>query len=96
MTVVVVTADFEVYHALVNSLRDRDVDFMTIGVSECVPRKTSVVITGVDEHLEDVPVGVSVIRASASKPREAVEQALAAQRESGGRRDYRDHGLLTN
>lgn len=86
MTVVVVTADFEVYHAVVNSLRDRDVDCMTIDVSASVPAETSVVITGVDDHLEDVPSGVDVIRARASKPREAVEQALAARREPGGRR----------
>lgn len=86
VTVVVVTADFEVYHAIVNSLRDRDVDFVTIDVAERVPKRTSVIITGIDDRLERVPSGVNVIRADASEPREAVERALAARRETVGRR----------
>ncbi len=85
MTVVVVTADFELYHAIVNSLRDRDVEFTTSEVGESLPPNTAVIITGVDDQLEEVPSTSTVIRADASEPRQAVEQALAARHESIGR-----------
>lgn len=86
MTVVVATADFEVYHAVVNSLRDRDVAFTTIDISDPFPPETSVIITGPGDTLEHVPTGVDVIRADATNPRVAVEEVLVPDREPTGKR----------
>jgi len=47
--IVVATEDFEVYHGVVNELRDRGVQFTTVEPDDELPDAASVVITGPDE-----------------------------------------------
>ncbi len=81
--IVVATTNFEVYHGVVNELRDRGATFTTIEVDEDLPEQTAVVIT--DEDNANSFVDVTTIVAAPDKPRRAVEQALAALRGDGGR-----------
>ena len=43
--IVVATSDFEVYHGVVNELRDRSVDFTTIEPDDELPETADAVIT---------------------------------------------------
>jgi hypothetical protein len=79
--IVVATEDFEVYHDVVNGLRDRGVTFTTIRPGESFPEGTDVVITGPDETVE----GYRQVRADPDHPRRAIEAALASLRGRGGR-----------
>ncbi|WP_267640358.1 hypothetical protein [Haloarchaeobius amylolyticus] len=79
--IVVATADFEVYHGVVNELRDRGVTFTTIEPDEELPEHTEVVITGPDEEVE----GPRVVQAEPDDPRRAVDEALVYLRGEGGR-----------
>ncbi|WP_408957848.1 hypothetical protein [Natrinema sp. 74] len=81
--IVVATADFEVYHGVVNELRDRGTTFTTIEPDEELPERTTVVVTGAD-HADGFDA-VSTIVADPDEPRRAVDQALAAVRGDGGR-----------
>lgn len=82
MTIVVATEDFEVYHGVVNELRDRNVRFTTIEPAAALPKLASVVITAEsDDIAEDIPV----IVCDPDAPRAAVDEALARERD-GGRR----------
>ena len=81
--IVVATADFELYHEVVTTLRDRDVDFTTVEPGEELPDRTSVVVTGEDDRVS-VPEGAEVVRASAGEPRRAIEAMLALTRGGGG------------
>ncbi len=83
--IVVATSDFELYHGVVNELRDRGVTFTTIEVDEDLPDATAVVVTGEDDAdvFDDEPV--TTIVAEPDAPRRAAEQALAALRGEGGR-----------
>lgn len=81
--IVVATADFEVYHGVVNELRDRGTVFTTIEADEELPEQATVVVTGA-EHADDFP-DVPTIVAEPDHPRRAVDQALAAVRGNGGR-----------
>ncbi|THE63470.1 hypothetical protein D8Y22_16680 [Salinadaptatus halalkaliphilus] len=83
--IVVATSDFELYHGVVNELRDRSATFTTVEPDEALPDATTVVITGPD-HDEDVSAtSVTTIVASPDEPRRAVDQALTAVRGEGGR-----------
>ena len=93
MSIVVATADFEVYHEVVNELRGRGVEFTTIEPDGEVPDGTRVLITGTDDELCD-DLGDELdaeetdairILASANAPRRAVEEALSHLRGAGGR-----------
>ena len=81
--IVVATSDFEVYHDVVNELRDRGSAFTTVEPGETLPEETTVVVTGGD-HADDFP-GVTTIVADPEQPRRAVDQALTAVRGDGGR-----------
>ncbi|WP_226007767.1 hypothetical protein [Natrinema salinisoli] len=81
--IVVATADFEVYHGVVNELRDRGTVFTTIEPDEELPDRATVVVTGDDQA--DAFTGVTTIVADPDDPRRAVDQALAAVRGDGGR-----------
>ena len=81
--IVVATADFEVYHGVVNELRDRGTQFTTVEPNEELPEQTTVVVTG-DDHADDF-AGITTIVADPDHPRRAVDQALTAVRGDGGR-----------
>jgi hypothetical protein len=80
--IVVATEDFEVYHGVVNELRDRGVDFTTVEPDEKLPEGAAVLVTGSDAD-PDAPI--PVIRADPDDPRRAVDEALATLRGDGGR-----------
>ncbi|WP_254531295.1 hypothetical protein [Natrinema gelatinilyticum] len=81
--IVVATSDFEVYHGVVNELRDRGTTFTTVEPDEELPERTTVVVTGTD-HADSFP-GVTTIVAAPDDPRRAVDRALAAIRGGDGR-----------
>ncbi|WP_339103348.1 hypothetical protein [Haloterrigena salinisoli] len=81
--IVVATADFEVYHGVVNELRDRGTQFTTVEPDEELPEQTTVVVTGAD-HADDFETVTTVV-ADPDHPRRAVDQALTAVRGNGGR-----------
>ncbi|MFB6084011.1 MAG: hypothetical protein ABEJ94_07190 [Halorientalis sp.] len=80
--IVVATADFEVYHGVVNELRDRGVPFTTVEPEEGIPDRASVVVTDPDGDLD---VSVPVVSADPEDPRRAVEDVLAVLRGGEGR-----------
>ena len=85
--IVVATEDFEVYHGVVNELRDRGVQFTTVEPDDELPDATGVVITGPDEAFaerEDA-AAFDTVAADPESPRRAVEAAMALLREEGGR-----------
>ncbi|SFC72613.1 hypothetical protein SAMN05444422_11723 [Halobiforma haloterrestris] len=81
--IVVATSDFEVYHGVVNELRDRGTEFTTVEPDDQLPEGTTVVITAAD-HAEDFPDATTIV-ADPDAPRRAVDQALTAVRGDGGR-----------
>jgi hypothetical protein len=83
--IVVKTADFEVYHGVVNELRERGVTFTTVeaGDEGPLPERTTAVVVGPDEDLAFE--NVEVIRADPDDPRGAVEDALRVLRGDGDR-----------
>ncbi|RKD94662.1 hypothetical protein [Halopiger aswanensis] len=81
--IVVATSDFEVYHGVVNELRDRGTEFTTVEPDAELPERTAVVVTGAD-HADDF-ADVTTIVADPDDPRRAVDQALTAVRGDGGR-----------
>lgn len=82
--IVVATDDFEVYHGVVQALRDRSVEFTTVESGDPIPERTSLVIVGPGES-SDVPEGVQVVTAEPDASRRAVEDALARLRGGDGR-----------
>lgn len=84
--IVVATADFELYHGVVGELRDRGVAFTTIEPGGLLPKRTTAVITGIDDDLEfETDEEMPVVRADATDPRRAVEGALVRLRGGDGR-----------
>ncbi|MFB6353277.1 MAG: hypothetical protein ABEJ92_04255 [Halobacteriales archaeon] len=84
--IVVATADFEFYHAVVGELRGRDATFTTVEPGEPLPERTTVVITAPGDDEPAVADDVSVVVAEPGEPRRAVDAALSAGRSGGGRR----------
>ena len=82
--IVVATADFEVYHGVVNELRDRGVAFTTIEPDEDWPERTTVVVAA-DGESPDPPDCVPVVTADPDAPRRAVDEVLAILRGGSGR-----------
>lgn len=80
--IVVATTDFEVYHGVVNELRDRGVQFTTREPNGPLPDATGLLITGIEDEWPEY-LGVDIVRADAVEPRAAVERALAVLRGSG-------------
>jgi hypothetical protein len=87
--IVVATADFEVYHEVVEELRDRGADFTTVEPGDPLPESSAVVVTGPDDEVgpdaNETATDVPVVRATPGEPRAAVEAALARGRDGGGR-----------
>ncbi len=80
--IVVATSDFEVYHGVVNELRDRGVQFTTREPESSLPEATELLITGSEDEWSD-DLGIDIVRADAVESRAAVERALAVLRGSG-------------
>ncbi|WP_436911861.1 hypothetical protein [Halosimplex marinum] len=82
--IVVATADFEVYHGVVNELRDRGVTFTTIELDDALPEETTVVVSAAGEEPPN-PDDVPVVRADPDDPRGAVDEVVAILRGGSGR-----------
>jgi hypothetical protein len=80
--IVVATEDFELYHEIVDELRERGVTFTTVKAGADLPDGAKVVVTAPGEP---VPVGVEHVTATADDARRAVEEALALLRSGGGK-----------
>ena len=79
--IVVATDDFELYHGVVEALRDRDVRFTTVEPGAELPDDARVALVGPeDEHPE-----VATVRADPADPRRAVEEAVGVLRGDEGR-----------
>jgi hypothetical protein len=85
--IVVATEDFEVYHGVVNELRDRGVSFTTreLGGELDLPEETRLLIVGEDDEVHEAHLSPDVVRADPEDPRRAVEAALAVLRGEAGR-----------
>lgn len=80
--IVVATDDFELYHGVVEELRERDVRFSTVEPGDELPEATRVALVGPeDEHPEDV----ETVAADPADPRRAVDEAVDILRGDGGR-----------
>ncbi|WP_049935979.1 hypothetical protein [Haloplanus natans] len=82
--IVVATADFELYHEVVDLLRDRRVAFTTIEPGDDLPEGASVVLTAPDDAA-DWNGDVDHVVAMADDARRAVDEALALLRGGEGR-----------
>ncbi len=81
--IVVATENFEVYHEVIEELRDRSISFTTIEPGSELPAKATAVVTSSEEAL---PVAnVPIIRAEPGAPRKAVEEIIAVLRGGEGR-----------
>ena len=86
MTVIVATGDFEVYHGVVNELRDRGVTFTTVEPDDDLPEAARVVVRAADDEVVGVERGdVETVVADPEDPRAAVEATLSLLRGSEGR-----------
>ncbi|MFC4552090.1 MULTISPECIES: hypothetical protein [Halorussus] len=87
MTVVVATEDFELYHGVVNELRDRGVTFTTVEPGDDLPERTRVVVRAADDEVDvgEERTDVKTVVADPENPRLAVEEALSLLRGSEGR-----------
>ncbi|WP_254546450.1 hypothetical protein [Halomarina pelagica] len=91
--IVVATEDFEVYHGVVNELRERGAEFTTQEPDDPLPPDARLVIVGPDEDVDEAAfdgeapdrADVAVVPADPAAPREAVEEALAVMRGAAGR-----------
>jgi hypothetical protein len=82
--IVVATADFGVYHGVVNELRDRGTTFTTIEPDDDLPERTTVVVAAEGEDLP-TPDDVPLVRADSDDPRRAVDEVVAILRGGSGR-----------
>ncbi len=83
--IVVTTEDFELYHGVVNELRDRGVAFTTKEVGEPLEDGVELLVTGPEDDVQEAQLSVEVVRADPRDPRRAVEEALAVLRGGEGR-----------
>ncbi|MFB6090578.1 MAG: hypothetical protein ABEJ97_05915 [Halobellus sp.] len=82
--IVVATDDFELYHDVVDELRDRGVSFTTQEPNEPLPDRARVVIRARDDDVR-TPADVETVVADADEARRAVEEAVSILRGGGGR-----------
>jgi len=82
--IVVATDDFELYHGVVNELRNRGVTFTTQEPGDPLPERTRLVIAGPDDEAP-TDADVEVVRADPDTTRRDIEEALARLRAGGGR-----------
>ncbi|WP_435068429.1 hypothetical protein [Haloplanus sp. C73] len=81
--IVVATADFALYHEVVDRLRQRGVTFTTVEPGDDLPDGASVVLTAPDDP---APSGdVQHVTATAGEARRAVDEALSRLRGGEGR-----------
>jgi hypothetical protein len=80
VTVVVATENFEVYHEVVNELRDRGVTFTTVEPGDQLPDSATVLIRASGDEIDVDEVDVETVVADPENPRRAVEEALALLR----------------
>ncbi|WP_135824141.1 hypothetical protein [Halorussus ruber] len=89
MTVVVATENFEVYHGVVNELRDRGVTFTTVEPGDSLPDGATVLIRAEGDDTIDTDEievqNVETVVAVPDNPRRAVDEALARLRGGEGR-----------
>ena len=83
--IVVATEDFEVYHGVVDELRDRDAVFTTVEAGDPLPEAATVAVVSETDPRPDDGAELEVVVADPEHPREAAETALAAVRTGGGR-----------
>jgi hypothetical protein len=79
--IVVATEDFEVYHGVVDQLRDRGVRFTTIEPGDELPEAARVAVVGPEDEHPDV----QTVPSDPEDPRRAVDEAVALLRGDGGR-----------
>lgn len=82
MSIVVATADFEIYYEVVDELRGRGVAFTTIQPDDEIPEGTRVLITGADDEIQ---TDLAVVVAEPEHARRAVDEALAILRGRSGK-----------
>jgi hypothetical protein len=82
--IVVATDDFEVYHGVVNELRDRGVTFTTVEPDADLPEETTVVVAAEGED-PPVPGDTPLVHADPENPRGAVDEVVAIRRGESGR-----------
>ena len=80
--IVVATEDFEIYHDVVEELRNRQVDFTTIEPDEPLPPHAELLIVGPGEERDEA---IPVVVAERGQARTAVDRALSTLREGDGR-----------
>lgn len=85
MTVVVATTNFELYHDIVNELRDRGIPFTTVEPGDDLPATAEVLVRGANDP-SWAPSDVDVVVADPGDPRAAVEDVIVHQREETTRR----------
>jgi hypothetical protein len=87
VTVVVATENFEVYHGVVNELRDRGVTFTTVEPGDSLPDSATVLVRATGDEFDpegdDSDTDVEEVVADPENPRRAVEEALALLRSEG-------------
>jgi hypothetical protein len=79
--IVVATEDFEVYHGVVDQLRDRGVRFTTIEPGDELPEEARVAVVGPEDEHPDL----ETVQADPADPRRTVDEAIAVLRGDGGR-----------
>lgn len=82
--IVVATEDFELYHDLVNGLRERELEFTTIQIGESIPADARVVLAGPEDPIPE-DAEVPVLTAPAEESRGLIEDAIAKLDEIEGR-----------
>ncbi len=82
--IVVATEDFELYHDLVNGLRQRQLEFTTIQVGQSVPADARVLVMGEDDPRPE-EVDVPILRGSPDESRQLIDEAVERLSEIDGR-----------
>jgi hypothetical protein len=83
--IVVATADFALYHEVVDRLRERGVAFTTVEPDAGLPEGASVLVTAPDDDLAADLADADRVTATADEARRAVDEALAVLRGGDGR-----------
>ncbi|QLD88848.1 hypothetical protein HWV07_07310 [Natronomonas salina] len=79
--IVVATEDFELYHGVVEELRERGVRFTTVEPGDELPDDARVAVVGPEDEHPDL----ETVRGDPENPRRVVDEAVAILRGDGGR-----------
>lgn len=82
--IVVATEDFELYHDLVNGLRQRQLEFTTIQVGQSIPADARVLVTGEDDPRPE-ETEIPILRGSPDESRQLIDEAVTELRSHDGR-----------